>query len=140
MKRNLPTLLLILFLGAFFSSVRAEDEMRLSYCRGVVAAEGGLKVPGKGWTSLAAYMPQAMLCAYQNNDIRSVRVGLTATTNVEKVTVWVRSRLYSADIVADTVDASTLKRGWNVINLSRPYTITGRERGLYIGYYQEMGQ
>ena len=124
--------LLVLALPAF-----AENEMRLSYCRGIVAAYGGQSIGPSTPTDVAIYVPGTMLKAYEGNAIKAVRVGLVGTQGISSLKVWVRKSLDGANVTEQTTDAKSLKKGWTTVELSTPYSISADGEGVYIGYTLE---
>lgn len=126
--------LLLIFTLCTFVAVCAEEEIPVSYCRGVVQKSEGFKVIGNGWASAAIFIPQTVLKTYEGNIVKAVRVGLVSTTGVSKLVVWVRKSLQEAPLASDTVDVNTLKSGWNRIVLSHPQNISSQGDGLYVGY------
>lgn len=134
-------ILLVLTLLIFSLSTFAEDEMRLSYCRGVVAASGGQSLRASVPADVAIYIPGTMLNTYAGNAIKAVRVGLVGVDGISSLKVWVRKSLDGANITEQAADISTLKkRGWTTVELSDPYQISSTDDGVYIGYSIEQSQ
>lgn len=127
-------LLLLLTLLILSLSTYAEDEMRLSYCRGIVAATGGQKIPSSTPSDVAIYIPGTMLKAYEGNSIKAIRVGLSSVNSIKSLKVWVRKTLDDANATEQDVDVKTLKKGWTSVELSTPYSIDNADDGVYIGY------
>lgn len=105
--------------------------MRLGYCNGEVASKGQIGISGENTIEAAIFLPQSQLSIHVGNQIESIKAGLATKLNLTSLTVWVRSELNGENLAEGT--AESIKKGWNDIFLTSPYTITG-DKGLYIGY------
>lgn len=130
MKQNL-LLTLTLMLCCIFSSNAQVSSMRLGYCNGEVASKGQIGISGENTIEAAIFLTQSQLSIHNGNQIESIKAGLATKLNLTSLTVWVRSELNGENLAEGT--AESIKKGWNDIFLTSPYTITG-EKGLYIGY------
>lgn len=130
MKHNL-LLTLALILCCIFSSKAQVSSMRLGYCNGEVASKGQIGISGENTIEAAIFLPQSQLSIHVGNQIESIKAGLATKLNLTSLTVWVRSELNGENLAEGT--AESIKKGWNDIFLTSPYTITG-DKGLYIGY------
>ena len=134
MKRFL--LFLIFFCGALAVSA-TQDTLRLGYCNGNLAASSDIQLTGSGWTECAIRLTPADIAAYRAKQIVGVRVALAARNNTDTLRVWVRRSLDDDNLAEAYVvrnGTSGVLKGWNVLSLDTPYTISDNDEELYIGY------
>lgn len=130
--KKLYSILLLAFIciGAFADN----SSVKIGYCNGVVNKSSTIGATGKNWVDAAIYLPSNLIQAYSSNSISSIDVGLASTVNVDTVKVWVRTSLTGENLAEGEIVRGNIIRGWNDIELTNPYKITGEENGLYIGY------
>ena len=110
----------------------ADGSITLGYCNGEVG-EGSYEYSGTGTSSAAVRLSKESLKAYEGNDIVSIRVGLAARINIDKLQVWVKSELDGEPIASAEIGKGDIKKGWNSLDLEMPFHISA-ERDLYVGY------
>lgn len=120
------------------SAAAQKDTLAIGFCNGEVATSTEHKIDGKCWNEAAVYLPKSVLSAYKGNVIAGVRAGLVNVLNTDSLITWVRSEkegknLSSALVIRKTGKNNVVK-GWNKLVFDKPYTITGDEDGLYVGY------
>lgn len=137
MKRSILTFFLVIvstLAGAFSAS--AQTKALLGYCEGQIADATHGRVTGisgdEAWLDLAIRLPQSMLSSYAGCNITGINFGLPQADGYpEFATGWVRTSQSGANVVEGTNTA--LKKGWNAVSATKPYTITGQETELWIG-------
>lgn len=120
------------------SAMAQQDTLSIGFCNGEVATTSEHEMDGKCWNEAAIYLPKSVLSAYKGNVIAGVRAGLVNVLNTDSLITWVRSEKEGKNISSALVIRKTGKnnvvKGWNKLVFDKPYTITGDEDGLYIGY------
>lgn len=137
MKRRILSLLLVIvstLAGALSAS--AQTKALLGYCEGQIADATHGRVTGisgdEAWIDLAIRLPQSMLSSYAGCNITGINFGLPEAEGYpEFATAWVRSSQSGTNLAEGTNTA--LKKGWNAVSTTKPYTITGQETELRIG-------
>lgn len=122
---------LTMMLFCIVASNAQVSSMRLGYSNGEVATKGQIGISGENTIEAAIYLTQEQLSIHSGNQIESIKAGLATKLNITALNVWVRSDLTGENLAEGT--AESIKKGWNDIMLSTPYTIEG-DKGLYIGY------
>lgn len=124
----------LLFIIGCALNISAKGEVHLGYCNGVVNKSGSVGATGRNWVDAAISLSGSTLKAYASNDVTSVRVGLAAKINVDTLRVWLRSSLTGDNLAEGEIVKDQIVRGWNEVALSAPYSITGNEEQLFVGY------
>lgn len=122
---------LTMMLLCIFATNGQVSSMRLGYSNGEVATKGQIGMSGENTIEVAIYLTKEQLSIHSGNQIESIKAGLATKLNIATLNVWIRSELFGENIAEGT--AESIKKGWNDIMLSSPYTIQG-DKGLYIGY------
>lgn len=108
------------------------DTVTLGFCNGEIG-DGVLEFSGTGTSSAAVLLSKESLKAYENNQITTIRVGLAARINIDKLQVWIKDNLEGEPLVAAEIGKSEITKGWNSLELDSPFTINA-DQDLYIGY------
>ena len=117
----------------------ADGGVTLGYCNGQVSRTSNVGVSGETTAEAAILITADMLSTYAGADISSIRVGLAARTNIDKVRAWVRTTLDGENLAQGEVTTESepaIQRGWNEIALNVPYPITAGQP-LYVGFSYE---
>lgn len=113
------------------------DTLSIGYCDGQLGYASDLSFKNKNdWGEAAVCFPKEALKSYAGSKIAAVNVGLLSRINLDSLKIWIRKDLNGENIVEHTItSASTprISKGWNVMELDVPMTITGEET-LYVGY------
>ena len=115
----------------------AEGQMYLSYCEGAIAGNGNGTVTGLTGTNATIgeliRIPAAMLAPFQGLQITGVHAGLPeASAYPEAITGWISASKDGERMTTGTLSAPAA--GWNTITFDQPYTISGNEAELWIGF------
>lgn len=132
MKKILFTLLSFL---AVVPLLAQSDTLTLGYCKGAIADEGVATPKGNTWVSGAIQLYAETMEPYQGNQIAQVRVALCSRSNIDTLRVWVRSTLKGENLAEGYITLTSetrIKKGWNVVQLDKPYDITGER--VYVGF------
>lgn len=124
---------------AFVSSntALAEEQLYVGYCDGAIAGNGSGTVTGQSGTNATIAevirIPASMLAAYQGLQISAVHAGMPeASAYPEALTGWIAASIDGERMNTGTLSAPAA--GWNTITLDQPYTITGNEAELWVGF------
>ena len=140
MKRHLLTLV-----GLLLAMLVQAQDVRLDYCRNTIAGNGEgavfSKTGSKKNMNCAIYLPADRLKSYVGCQLSAVMGGLPDVDDAnmpQALTGWIRVDSLGGEPVAVS-ESSAAVRGWNTLRLTTPYTITGEEQGIYVGFffYQE---
>lgn len=118
------------------AAAQADGQMRLSYCKGEVAASSQIGAQGENTVEAASYIPADMVSYYKNLRIVGINAGLASKLNVVSLTVWVRSELDGENLQEQTIDTGngqTIVKGWNNLSFNNVEAIT-TDKGFYVGY------
>lgn len=121
------------------------SDMTLGYCAGELPAKGEISFSeADSYVEAAIYIPAGTINTFAGNEITGIRAGLASKLNIDELTVWLRNTLDGENLAEETITRDTdpkIKKGWNELYFSTPYTITdGNTTGLYIGYtYHQKG-
>lgn len=132
MKKILLSLLALLAVAPLLAQ---SDTLTLGYCKGAMASEGMATPKGNTWVSGAIQLPAELMEPYQGNQIAQVRVALCSRSNIDTLRVWVKSTLKGEKLAEGFITMKTdqrIKKGWNVVQLDKPYDITGER--VYVGF------
>lgn len=111
------------------AAAKDETELKLSNCKSNIVTY--LRVSSSLSSAGAAlYYPEATMSAYAGNEITSLNIGTVGSTSTDGLTIFITKDLDGTPEYEQKCTAS--KSGWNSIELTTPYTITGE--ALYIGY------
>ncbi len=115
----------------------AEGQLYLGYCDGAIAGNGSGTVTGQSGTNATIAevirIPASMLAAYQGLQISAVHAGLPeASAYPESLTGWIAASIDGERMNTGTLSAPVA--GWNTITFDQPYTISGNEAELWIGF------
>ena len=118
------------------SSAAQSSTFNFGYCGGEVSSKSQYGGIGIGNTSAAIFIPAATLAGMDGCEIQAIRVGLATRLNIDELTVWIRSSLNGDNLAEETLNRkqTRVRQGWNEVALSTPFTISGQETGLYVGY------
>lgn len=115
------------------TAAQVNGQMKISYCRGQVAASSNLGRSGAGTVEAASYIPKNIVSRYRNLHVVGINAGLASKLNLESLTVWVRETLDSPNIMECTVTKGEgIVKGWNNLALDTPAAVSSS--GFYIGY------
>lgn len=123
----------ILWLCCQCVQAQQSDAVYLGYCDGLVNTQGTGK-SGVCQVSAAICLPKELLAMYRGCEISQIRVGLAtwySELRPDTLTAWVRTSLDTENAAAGFL--TDFNYGWNVIDLSEPYAVSGDE-DIYIGY------
>lgn len=116
----------------------------IGYCNGEVTTNASIKFNDKDvLVSGAIFIPSSYANTVEDNELRSVMVGLGSTHNVNNLEVWIRSELNGNNLASGSTDDINLKQGWNEIQLYDPLYITDdiSDKGFFIGFsYTQPGK
>lgn len=118
------------------AAAQADGQMRLSYCKGEVAASSQIGAQGENTVEAASYIPADMVSYYKNLRIVGINAGLASKLNVVSLTVWVRSELDGENLQEQTIDTGngqTIVKGWNNLSFNNVEAIA-TDKGFYVGY------
>ncbi|MBR3028870.1 MAG: Omp28-related outer membrane protein [Bacteroidales bacterium] len=116
---------------------KAEGQLFLGYCDGQIATKTSGTITGQSGTNATIAevirIPASMLAPYQGLQIAAVHAGLPeASAYPESLTGWIAASISGERMTTGTLSAPVA--GWNTITLDQPYTITGNEAELWIGF------
>lgn len=115
------------------ATAQVNGQMKISFCRGQVAASSSLGRGGAGTVEAASYIPSEIVSRYRNLHVAAIRAALASKLNIESMTVWVRESLDSPNIMECTVTKDGgLVKGWNILVPETPTAVSSS--GFYIGY------
>lgn len=113
------------------------DTLTISYCDGELGTASDLSFKNKNdWGEAAVCFPKEALKSYAGSKIIAVNVGLLSRINLDSLKIWIRKDLNGENLVEHTITSSStprISKGWNVMELSLPMTITAKDT-LYVGY------
>ncbi len=137
MRKVLLSLMTVVITAFSFSFSRAEGQLLLGYCDGLIATGSSGNITGVGGTNVTIgeliRIPSSMLAPYQGLQITGVHAGLAdASAYPESLTGWIAATKDGERVASGTL--SNPDAGWNSIMLDQPYTITGNEAELWIGF------
>ena len=120
-----------------FDTANAEGQLFLGYCDGVIATRTSGTIAGQNVKNATIgatiRIPASMLGSYKGLQLTTVRAGFpVASSYPEALTAWIATSQDGERIATGTLSAP--EAGWNNIVLDQPYTITGNEAELWIGY------
>lgn len=120
-----------------FSIAKAEGQLYVGYCDGQIAGGNNGTVTGLTGTNATIgeliRIPASMLGAYQGLQISAVHAGLPeASAYPEAITGWISASKDGERMTTGTLSAPVA--GWNTITFDQPYTISGNEAELWIGF------
>jgi hypothetical protein len=120
-----------------FSIAKAEGQLYVGYCDGQIAGGNNGTVTGQSGTNATIAevirIPASMLAAYQGLQISAVHAGMPeASAYPEALTGWIAASIDGERMNTGTLSAPAA--GWNTITLDQPYTITGNEAELWVGF------
>ena len=123
-------------LNCIVNRIYADDGVYIDYCDGTLATASKGTVTGKagsGTVELAIRIPATTLQAYISNQITKIYTGipLNATALPDSITVWVRESQNGMNIACEKIKT---RKGWMNTTLTSPYTITGKEDELWVGF------
>ena len=115
----------------------AEGQLYLGYCDGQIATSTTGTISGQSGSNATIgeliRIPASMLAPYQGLQIAAVHAGLPeASAYPESLTGWISASQDGERIAVGTLSAPAA--GWNTITLDKPYTITGNEAELWVGF------
>lgn len=132
MKKILLTLITLLTAAPLLAQT---DTLTVGLCKGEMADKGIATVKGNTWVSAAALLGEETIAAYADNKISQIRVALCSRVNIDTLRVWVKDNLYGEPLAQGYItsrEEPRIKKGWNVVDLEIPYTISGDP--IYIGF------
>lgn len=137
MRKLLLSLLACAITLFSFSIAKAEGQLYVGYCDGQIAGGNNGTVTGQSGTNATIAevirIPASMLGAYQGLQISAVHAGLPeASAYPEALTGWIAASIDGERIATGTLSAPVA--GWNTITFDQPYTISGNEAELWIGF------
>lgn len=133
--KSLILSLAMLLSGALATAAQDVSGYPLGHCDGELSTSSRVKHDTAGdWISSGVFIAPETAATVAGNHIDKMNVGLCSTIHIEKVTVWIRSDLNGSNLAETTVDVSDLKKGWNLIDLEKPYNIPADGKGFYLGY------
>ena len=120
-----------------FDTANAEGQLFLGYCDGVIATRTSGTIAGQNVKNATIgatiRIPASMLGSYKGLQLTTVRAGFPEVSSYpEALTAWIATSQDGERIATGTLSAPVA--GWNNIVLDQPYTITGNEAELWIGY------
>ena len=120
-----------------FNVSKAEGQLFLSYCDGLIATSSSGTIAGQSGTNATIgeviRIPGSMLAAYKGLQIAAVRAGLPdASAYPDALTGWIAASQEGERLATGTLSAPD--KGWNEIRLDQAYTVTGNEEELWIGF------
>ncbi|MBO4753898.1 MAG: Omp28-related outer membrane protein [Bacteroidales bacterium] len=120
-----------------FNVSKAEGQLYLGYCDGLIATSSSGTVAGQSGTDAtigeAIRIPGSMLAAYQGLQLAAVHAGLPdASAYPDALTGWIAASQNGERLATGTLSAPA--KGWNEIRFDQAYTITGNEEELWIGF------
>ena len=120
-----------------FNTSKAEGQLLLGYCDGLIATSSSGTIAGQSGTNAtigeAIRIPGSMLAAYKGLQITAVRAGLPdASAYPDALTGWIAASQNGERLATGTLSAPA--KGWNEIRFDQAYTITGNEEELWIGF------
>lgn len=123
----------IALVAAVPAAAQVNGQMKISYCRGQVAASSSLGRECAGTVEAASYIPSDIVSRYRNLHVAAIKAGLASKLNIESLTVWVRESLDSPNIMECTVTKDDgLVKGWNTLATQNPVAVSSS--GFYLGY------
>lgn len=129
----------IIFMFACLACMQtfAQEKNNIGYCDGQIATTSNISFgEDNAWGHAAICLTAEELQPYSGCQITSINAGLTSRINLDSLCVWIRSSLDSENLCEGIVTSSSqpkILRGWNSIELDKPYTIADGET-LYVGY------
>ena len=137
MRKLLLSLLACAITLFSFSIAKAEGQLYVGYCDGQIAGGNNGTVTGQSGTNATIAevirIPASMLGAYQGLQISAVHAGLPeASAYPESLTGWIAASIDGERMNTGTLSAPVA--GWNTITFDQPYTITGNEAEIWIGF------
>ena len=120
-----------------FNTANAEGQLFLGYCDGQIATRTSGVIAGQpannATIGAAIRIPVSMFGAYRGLQLTAVRAGFPEVSAYpEALTAWIATSQDGERIATGTLSAPVA--GWNNIVLEQPYTITGNEAELWIGF------
>lgn len=112
------------------------NEVILGYCDGMIAdAENGGTITGVSGSNVkvsgAIHLLKEDLAQYVGHGISKLRVGIPSTTKLPaSMDMWIRTTQKGSNVAEGSVTPAV---GWNILDLSADYDITGEE-DLWIGF------
>jgi len=109
----------------------------LTYCTDVVATSVGMNADAEFGVFVS--FPGTMMTPYVGNIINQVPIGVTQLANIASLEIRIFEDTTGAGagggtpVAVQTVDVASLIDGWNNIDLTTPYTVTGNE--IFVGYW-----
>lgn len=136
MKNLLYCFTLSLALLTSILSASAQSAAYVGYCNGTLANGTEGRITGLSGENavidLAIRLPQNLLSSFAGCKISGVHFGCPeAATYPGKMDCWLRSERDGENL--NSGNATINKSGWHSMNLSKPYTVTGKEKELWIG-------
>jgi len=120
-----------------FNTSKAEGQLLLGYCDGLIATSTSGTVTGQSGTNATIAevirIPGSALAAYQGLQLAAVRAGLPdASAYPDALTSWIAASQDGERLATGTLSAPA--KGWNEVRFDQAYTITGNEEELWIGF------
>ena len=130
-------LLLSLMASAITLTAAAQGKLYLGYCDGQIADGSNGNVTGLTGNSAsiteAICLTPDMLAPYVGEPITAINAGLAQSASLPaEITVWISNTKGGSPLLSATLPSPT--SGWNEVHFSTPYTITGTETELWIGF------
>lgn len=133
MKKTLLSLMASAITLASATTAMAEGSLYLGYCDGQIAAQGSGLTGSNATISEAIRIPASTLASYVGCQISGINAGMTnSSAYPEQLVGWISATQDGEKLATSTLDAPG--KGWNTISLDTPYTITGQEEELWIGF------
>lgn len=119
------------------AAMAQSSSVSVGLCNGQIAEDGTIQMNGKGWVSCATKLPASALSAYKGNSISAIRAGLLNRINIDTLKVWIRSSIDGENVTEGFITRSStpaVVKGWNEVELDKPFEITENASDIYIGY------
>ncbi len=112
--------------------------LNIGYCNGEVSTSIHKEFCSQEkdvWVSGAIWLPASDINVNAGNELRAIRAGLAQKIGIDTMSVWVRETLDGANIAEGGIAKSSVKKGWNEIELNQAIALDGTNTtGYYIGY------
>lgn len=137
-KSIIKTVYSFLVVAAGFSTAAAQEGVSgypVGLCNGELNTNSLVKHPTAGdWVESAVRIPAEQAATVAGNHIDRIKAGICSTVHVDSLRVWVRTDLKGSDLAYGTVAVDDLAKGWNTIDLLKPWNIPENTDGFYIGF------
>ncbi len=137
-KTCLNVFLLMLLVGMGGNTVFAQTgKTFVGFCDGKIASASNGTIIGLTGSNVAITeairLPHEVLEKYTGMKLTGINAGMPDTPKLpDNIKVWIRKSKDGENIAMGTT--RSISSGWNEVLLSAPYTITGEEEELWVGF------